>query len=123
MKVLGLVWVGVRTDRFDETLAFFRDVLGVELDVVSADFAWSRMPNTSQLEVFGPGDPDHTDFVTGPVPEFLVEDITAAIEDLRASGVEIVGRPAVDADNSGWAHFRGPDGNLYGVTSGPQYRR
>lgn len=38
---------------FDETVAFFRDVLGVALEVVSHHFAWSRMPNTSQLEIFG----------------------------------------------------------------------
>ena len=31
MKVLGLVWVGVRTAEFDRTLEFFRDVLGVPL--------------------------------------------------------------------------------------------
>ncbi|MFL5679875.1 MAG: VOC family protein [Chloroflexota bacterium] len=81
------------------------------------------MPNTSQLEVFGPDDQDHRDFTTGPVPEFLVDDIEAAIEELRRSGVEIVGEPVVEPDGGGWAHFRAPDGNVYGVTNGPQYRR
>ena len=34
------------------------------------------MPNTSQLEIFGPGYlSDHTHFTTGPVPEFLVDDL------------------------------------------------
>ena len=29
VEVLGLGWLGTRTDRYDATLAFFRDVLGL----------------------------------------------------------------------------------------------
>lgn len=125
MKVRGLVWVGTRTDTFDETVVFFRDLLGVELEPIAADFAWSRMPNTSQLEVFGPTDRDHLGFTTGPVPEFLVDDVSAALEELRAAGVEIVGEPHIEGEGGreGWLHFRAPDGNVYGLTNGPQYRR
>jgi catechol 2,3-dioxygenase-like lactoylglutathione lyase family enzyme len=122
VKVRGLVWAGTRTEAFDETVRFFRDILGVDLDVVRPDFAWSRMPNRSQLEVFGPSDRDHRDFTTGPVPEFLVDDFPAALAELRAAGVEILGEPVVEADG-GWLHFRAPDGNVYGLTNGPQYRR
>lgn len=122
MKVRGVVWVGTRTDAFDPTLTFFRSVLGIELERVHADFAWSRMPDTSQLEIFGPGDRDHLDFTTGPVPEFLVDDLPGAIEELRAAGVEILGEPVVEADG-GWVHFRAPDGNLYGLTTGSSYGR
>jgi predicted enzyme related to lactoylglutathione lyase len=124
MKVQGVVWVGTRTAAFEETVGFFRDVLGVPLDVVAADFAWSRMPNTSQLEVFGTTDPDHDDFTTGPVPEFLVDDLPEAIDELRAAGVQILGEPVLDdGDGNGWVHFRAPDGNVYGFTNGSQYRR
>ena len=122
MKVRGVVWVGTRTAAFEPTVHFFRDVLGVELEVVGPDFAWSRMPNASQLEVFGPGDRDHTDFTTGPVPEFLVDDLPAAIDELRATGVEILGQPVIEGDG-GWVHFRAPDGNVYGLTTGSNYRR
>jgi predicted enzyme related to lactoylglutathione lyase len=122
MKVHGLVWVGTRTAAFDETVSFFRNVLGVDLEVVSRDFAWSRMPNTSQLEVFGPGDTDHLGFTTGPVPEFLVDDVDAATEELRAAGVELLGEPVVEADGA-WVHFRAPDGYVYGLTAAATYRR
>jgi predicted enzyme related to lactoylglutathione lyase len=122
MKVQGLVWVGTRTAAFEETVGFFRDVLGVPLEIVAADFAWSRMPNTSQLEVFGPSDRNHLEFTTGPVPEFLVDDIATAIDELRAAGVELLGQPVLEADG-GWVHFRAPDGNVYGLTTGPNYRR
>ena len=122
MRVLGVVWVGTRTDKFEETVTFFRDVLGVPLEEVERDFAWSRMPNTSQLEIFGPANTEHDHFTTGPVPEFLVEDLPAALEELRAAGVEILGEPHVEGTD-GWLHFRAPDGNVYGLTAASTYNR
>jgi catechol 2,3-dioxygenase-like lactoylglutathione lyase family enzyme len=122
MRVHGVVWVGSRTERFRETLAFFRDVLGVPLVEVEDGFAWAKMPNTSQLELFGPADRDHLDFTTGPVPEFLVDDLPAALDELRAAGVEVLGEPVVQG-TEGWLHFRAPDGNVYGLTAGSTYWR
>lgn len=121
MKVHGLVWVGVRTPEFDRTLKFFRDVLGVPL-TGREGFAASTMPNTSKLEIFGPDDRDHTYFKTGPVPEFLVDDLSAAAEELRAAGVELLGDVTGTAEE-GWLHFRAPDGNVYGLTSSDSYSR
>lgn len=116
------MWVGTRTDAFDETVTFFRDVLGVPLSEVKRDFAWSRMPDSSQFEVFGPSDTEHAHFSTGPVPEFLVDDLASALEELRAAGVEILGEPHLEG-TSGWLHFRAPDGNVYGLTSAGTYVR
>ena len=122
MQVHGLVWAGVRTERFEETVRFFRDVLGVPLVEAGPDFAWSRLPNTSQLEVFGPGDREHDHFTTGPVPEFLVDDVEEAAAELRAAGVELLG-PVKGTPEARWVHFRAPDGNVYGLTSSESYRR
>jgi len=121
IQVKGVVWVGTRTDAYGETVAFFRDVLGIPMAQPRRDFAYGSMPDGSQIEVFGPSDHDHTDFTTGPVPEFLVDDLTAALAELRELGVEILGEPVIGADE-GWLHFRAPDGNVYGLTTGPQYR-
>lgn len=122
MRVHGIVWAGSRTDAFDETVGFFRTVLGIDLEMLGPDFAFSRMPNTSQLEIFGPGNDDHDHFTTGPVPEFLVDDVAEGLRELQAAGVEILGEPHVDGPE-GWLHFRAPDGYVYGLTNGPQYRR
>lgn len=122
MRVLGMVWVGVRTDRFDETVGFFRDVLGVPMEVRASDFGWSRMPDGSQLEVFDATEAEHQHFTTGPVPEFLVDDLPAALDELRAAGVEIMGEPVISG-RDGWCHFRAPDGNVYGLTAGADYWR
>ena len=122
MRVHGIVWAGSRTDAFDQTVGFFRSVLGIDLEVLGPDFAFSRMPNTSQLEIFGPADGHHDHFTTGPVPEFLVDDVEEGLRELRAAGVEILGEPHVEG-REGWVHFRAPDGYVYGLTNGPQYRR
>lgn len=122
MNVRGVVWAGVRTDRYAETLAFFRDVLGLPLAEVRPDFAWSKLPDTSQFELFGPADTDHDHFTTGPVPEFLVDDLQEAAAELGAAGIELLG-PVQGTPEQGWLHFRGPDGNVYGLTDGASYRR
>jgi hypothetical protein len=124
MRIQGVVWVGTRTAAFGETVGFFRDVLGIDLTLLRDDFAWSRMPNTSQLEIFGTTDAEHDHFTTGPVPEFLVDDLPGGLEELRAAGVEILGEPVLDdGHGNGWLHFRAPDGNVYGLTTGTAYRR
>ena len=122
MRVLGVVWVGTRTESFDETVMFFRDVLGVPIKGTEPDFAVGRMPDSSQVEVFGPSDKDHLHFSTGPVPEFLVDDLPAALAELRSAGVEIVGEPEIRG-TEGWLHFRAPDGNVYGLTAASSYAR
>ena len=122
MNVRGVVWAGVKTERYAETLAFFRDVLGLPLAEVGPDFAWSKLPDTSQFEVFGPADADHDHFTTGPVPEFLVDDLREAAAELEAAGAELLG-PVQGTPEQGWLHFRGPDGNVYGLTNGASYRR
>jgi catechol 2,3-dioxygenase-like lactoylglutathione lyase family enzyme len=122
IQVRGVVWVGTRTHAFDESVRFFRDVLGIPLIEPRSGFAWAAMPDTSQLEVFNGDDEGHLHFSTGPVAEFLVDDLTAALAELRSAGVEILGEPAI-RENDGWLHFRAPDGNVYGLTNGPQYRR
>lgn len=122
MKVRGVVWAGVRTARYEETVRFFREVLGVPLVEVPSGFAWSKMADSSQLEIFPERDPDHQHFTTGPVPEFLVDDVEDARAELEAAGVELLG-PVGGTAKEGWLHFRAPDGNVYGVTSSASYVR
>lgn len=122
MRVYGVVWAGAKTDRFDEMVAFFRDVIGIPLEVPTRDFAIARMPNTSLLEFFGPTDEDHDHFSTGPVAEFLVDDVEAGANELRAAGVEVWG-PDGNPPAEGWMQFRAPDGTVWGLTASAGYRR
>jgi catechol 2,3-dioxygenase-like lactoylglutathione lyase family enzyme len=115
MNALRLAWLGVRTEHYTEMVGFLRSVLGLELDHEGQGFAALRLPDGGKVEVFGPESEFNVHFTTGPVAGFLVQDLHAAVEELRAAGVEIVQEPG---DNY-WAHFRGPDGHIYELTADP----
>jgi catechol 2,3-dioxygenase-like lactoylglutathione lyase family enzyme len=118
MQVKGLVWLGTRTDKYTETVTFFRDVMGLSIFHESDHLAVLRMPSGEWLEVFGPSDTEHAHFDTGPVGEFLVDDVGQARSELEGRGVQFI----ADTHSWGdyvWAHFKAPDGHIYGITSGP----
>ncbi len=119
LEIHGLAWAGTRTERFAETTAFFRDVLGLRVVHDTAHQVVFALPDGALVEVFGPGDPDHDHFSTGPVVEFLVDDVPAARAELEAAGVELLGPVGEGSPGEAWAHFRAPDGNVYGLTSRP----
>ena len=117
MKAKGLVWLGTRTRNFDDTVRFFGDTLGLNAVHEEPDFTVFKLPNGDTVEVFGPTDEDHEHFDTGPVAGFLVDDVAGARADLESAGVEFIG-PVHGADDGGsWSHFRGPDGNVYEITT------
>src|SRR5205823_5781927 len=90
MDVKELAWLGVQTSKFDEMVGFFRDVMGLPLDVKEPGFAEFGLPNGDKVEVFGPGGPAALDqFASGPiVAGFLVDDIAQARQELIDAGVE-----------------------------------
>jgi predicted enzyme related to lactoylglutathione lyase len=119
VKAKGLVWLGTRTQKFDDTVSFVGDTLGLRMEHEEPDFAIFRLPNGDKVEVFGPGDRDHEHFTTGPVVGFLVDDVREARADLEGAGITFIG-PVHEADDGGsWSHFTGPDGNVYEITASP----
>ena len=91
MKVLKIGFVGTRTDQPEAMADFFERVLGLR-PTHSGDDMWAfRLPDGGIAEVFGPSHNDH--YPTGPVVEFLVEDVEAAAEELRTAGVPICSVP------------------------------
>ena len=116
VKLKGIVWLGTRTARFDEMVAFAQDVLGLEQKHGEDGLAVFELPGGDTFEVFDESHPGggHPDGVAGG---FLVDDAEAVAAELRAAGVEVS-----EVDSAGdfrWAYFKAPDGNLYEVTSGP----
>ena len=98
-------------------VAFLQAVLGLATSQQGSDFAAFQLPEGGTFEVFGPSDQDHEHFPTGPVVGFVVDDLTAAVHELEAAGVEILGGQ-IDERGGGWHHVRAPDGNVYELTSG-----
>lgn len=115
MKVKGIIWLGTRTDRFDEMADFCRSMLGMSQTSLEPGFAVFEMPNGDQFELFGPQQQINT-FMTHPVAGFLVDDIAAARAELEAKGIEFLGPTGGDTDDYKWAHFRAPDGFIYELT-------
>jgi catechol 2,3-dioxygenase-like lactoylglutathione lyase family enzyme len=66
------------------------------------------LPDGRNVEVFDQDRPGKDHFDTGPVGGFAVADLPAAVAELRAAGIELLGEPGPT-----WQHFRGPDGNVY----------
>jgi catechol 2,3-dioxygenase-like lactoylglutathione lyase family enzyme len=122
MEVLGLDWVGTRTPRFQETVDFFHKTIGLEIGFQKADFVRLDLPDSSCVEVFGPGDADHLHFTTGPAIGFLVEDIDVARHDLLRHRLELLGAVGGVAGSARWQHFRAPDGYVYEVVENPVRR-
>ena len=115
----GLVWMGVPTDDFEGTVAFFRDVMDLEEEMRDEDFAVLRLPGGEAVEVFGPSLRGQEQFTTGPVVGFLVDDVVVAREEMEARGVEFIGPAHAGDAGAAWSHFRGPDGKVYEITQVP----
>jgi catechol 2,3-dioxygenase-like lactoylglutathione lyase family enzyme len=119
VEVKNVRWVGIRTDRYDEMVAFLRDVLGLRTRFEEPTTVELETSEGDQVQVMAPGDPYYEFFgahARGPVPLFEVDDVHAARRELEAAGVEIIG--ATERDSSWeWIHVRAPDGNLYELAS------
>ena len=115
-KIKGIVYAGIKTERFDELCKFFGETLGLQQSHFEPGFATYLTTNGDKIEVYGPNDPNkpnHDHFITGPVPGFEVDNITEAREDLEEKGIEFIGPIYGTLGSTRWSHFKGPDGNVY----------
>lgn len=111
MTVEGVVFVGLRSDQFIETVRLFRDILGVPVTRETTDMAGFRLGDGTVLEIYGPADYFHSFFTTGPVVGFRVGDFDATRAAMLVAEVEFIG--AVQHSNGvSWQHFRCPDGTV-----------
>jgi predicted enzyme related to lactoylglutathione lyase len=121
MQISGVSWVGVKTDQYAAMAGFFRDVVGLEATVERHDFVVFRMPNGDQVEIFGHTGPNpagqfaHNEVVAG----LLVDDIDAAILELRQAGIELIGERQIADNGYSWQHFRAPDGKVFELCHDP----
>src|SRR5215204_4913957 len=115
VEFTGLGWLGVRTERFEETVRFFRDVMGLQ-QIRRERVRLPRRHRGGGVEP--PEDEFHSFFGTGPVVGFRVEDVDQARSRMEAEGVEFLG-PVQRSEKAAWVHFRGPDENVYEIV-GPR---
>lgn len=112
-----LRFLGVRTasnEAFDATVAFYRNVLGIEPFLEQRAAVWFRCADGAQVHVYGPADTDHDFFRAGPVVGLVVDDFDAARQAMVEGGIEFLGEPQ-RAGESVWNHYLGPDGSVYEI--------
>ncbi|MGD8415783.1 MAG: VOC family protein [Pseudomonadales bacterium] len=102
--------------RWEETVAFYRDVVGFPVAFIGEAFGWAEFDLGSArlgLERCDPDDPEAQSLVG----RFLgvsvaVDDIQATYEALTEKGVPFLGPPERQPWGGTLAHFSDPDGNV-----------
>jgi hypothetical protein len=119
-KFKGIVWLGVRTKKFDEVLDFYQNKMSLPVLHEASGFKALELPNGDRIAIFSEeyeseDGNDYRHFSIGPVVGFLLDNIEEAKVEMEAEGIEFIG-PIGDGNDSKWAHFRGVDGNTYELT-------
>ncbi|MCX4550248.1 VOC family protein [Streptomyces sp. NBC_01500] len=120
----------------DESLAFYRDALGLEMrnDVASDGFRWVTLSSPSQpdLEIVlsephagrpqADGDTLQELLVKGvlPVIVFRTDDLDTTFEKVRASGAEVLQEPMDQPWGPRDCAFRDPSGNMVRISQAPK---
>lgn len=116
----GITWILVPTGHFEQSVAFFRDVMGMAVaeegvpvtDTQFSRYAQLRMPNGVVLEVVE-REEAVAHLYPGPIVSITVDDVAEARRELESKHVEFV-TPIFDTRRGlGWTYFRAPDGTVY----------
>lgn len=117
MKARGTDFVLYEVSDLERSLVFYRDLLGLKVECHLAEYAWAELtatPTTLALT-------DPSKMRPGAVPRpggasivLAVEDVKAAVEELRGHGVPIYAE-AFDTPVCFFAVIGDPDGNAVGL--------
>ena len=121
MKVLGLVWMGVQTDRFEDMDRFVEGLIGAEAPRQEDGFRLWSLEDGDIVELYAGG--TKPPFGNAPVVGFRVDDLDEGRRRLEELGAEIVGGYGPNEDGYASVHFRAPDGNIYELTYDPDHER
>jgi catechol 2,3-dioxygenase-like lactoylglutathione lyase family enzyme len=118
----GIKWIGTCTTNFDETVAFFANVMGLPVtqkgvavvDTQFARYAQIAMPNGVVLEVLEPSEAVRQ-LYKAPIVSITVDDVAQARRELEGRKIEFL-TPIFDTKQGwAWTYFRAPDGNIYQI--------
>jgi catechol 2,3-dioxygenase-like lactoylglutathione lyase family enzyme len=119
VRVRGIVWMGVQTERFQAMAALLRALFDSSPSREEPGFALWSLGNGDIVELYAQG--GKPDFGSAPVVGFHVADLDAARRDIEAAGAEIVGGYGPNEAGYQTIHFRAPDGNVYEITYDPDH--
>jgi catechol 2,3-dioxygenase-like lactoylglutathione lyase family enzyme len=115
MRIRGLAWLGVVSDR-PETRAFYREALGLEQLAEDASYAYLKIDERARLEVLASDTQTARRHRPGaPVFGFLVDDVEAALDEVRAKGYPVEGTIHEwrdDTEVHRWTYLQDPEGHI-----------
>ena len=133
---ISLKYAHVTVNDLDESLAFYRDALGLEVknDVGSDGQRWVTLGSAAQPDLEIVLSPPHAgrsqadgdaiqELLTKGVMPMLVfntDDLDATFEALRASGAEVLQEPTDQPWGPRDCAFRDPSGNTVRIAQAPQ---
>jgi catechol 2,3-dioxygenase-like lactoylglutathione lyase family enzyme len=125
---IALQYCHITVNDVDESVAFYRDALGLDLknDVASGGFRWVTLGSPAQpgLDIVlsephagrskADGDTLQELLTKGvlPMTVFSTDDVDATFERVRASGAEVLQEPIDQAWGPRDCAFRDPSGNM-----------
>jgi catechol 2,3-dioxygenase-like lactoylglutathione lyase family enzyme len=135
MKI-SLRYCNITVNDLDESLAFYRDALGLEVrnDVASGGFRWVTLGSPAQpdLEIVlsephagrsqADGDALQELLTKGVLTQviFRTDDLDAAFEQVRAFGAEVLQEPIDQPWGPRDCAFRDPSGNTVRISQEPK---
>ncbi|MET7859568.1 VOC family protein [Streptomyces sp. NPDC005318] len=132
---IALQYCHITVNDPDESLAFYRDALGLEVrnDVASGGFRWVTLgsPTQPDLEIVlsephagrskADGDALQELLTKGVLPNivFRTDDLDTAFEKVRAAGAEVLQEPIDQPWGPRDCAFRDPSGNMVRISQAP----
>ncbi|MFJ1646819.1 VOC family protein [Streptomyces sp. NPDC088258] len=133
---IALQYCHITVNDLDETLAFYRDGLGLDIrnDVASGDFRWVTLGSAAQpgVEIVlsephagrsqADGDALQALLTKGVLPMviFRSDDLDATFEKVLASGGEVLQEPTDQPWGPRDCAFRDPSGNMVRISQTPE---
>ncbi|WP_405014427.1 VOC family protein [Kitasatospora sp. NBC_01539] len=129
---IALQYCNITVNDVDDSLAFYRDALGLEVrnDVASGEYRWVTLGSAAQpgLEIVisephagrsqADGDALQALLTKGVLPTmvFRTDDLDGTFEKVRASGAEVLQEPIDQAWGPRDCAFRDPSGNMVRIS-------
>lgn len=115
MEYQGITWAGVPVEDFEGAVAFFRDLLGIQVSRINNDHqvAHFRLANGDLVELFGPVSTNES-HRRNVVVALGVEDVDKARTEMEKAGVSFLTETRTWEDES-WCFFEGPEGLVFEI--------
>ncbi len=112
MKVRAIDFVITNVSDIERAKAFYRETLGIEDAVTFEGGGWIEFDTNPVALALGVPPPDWVQPAGSTAIALAVDDVDAAVQELRAKGVEILTEEPIDTPVCKMACIKDPDGNV-----------